>query len=1345
MLGRRVEKIRPIENGEEPGSTIRPFSDFLDVPNLVLLGDPGSGKSFLFDKASQEEKGKIFTARTFMTYGAEGGMDRVLYIDGLDEQRSRTEKYQLIDGIVKKVLEIKPAKLRVSCRAADWLGETDLEIFRRYFEESGGYVVLSLQPLTSGEVEEILVPHGICDVVNFIKTAEAKGVEEWLRNPQTLIMLAKSVQAGNWPETKNDLFEKAVKILLTEHNLNKARCSLGQFSPDALVDAAGAACASLLISDTPGISLLENQSDEDFPSYTQVPFDDQSVLSALTRRAFTAVGDEIVNYSHRMVAEFLGAVWLAGKVEGGFPIGRLQSLIGIYGQPAPELRGLHAWLAVKLPMYAETFINSDPYGVLVYGDPAKLAVIHRKALLKALEKLAEKDPWFYSGVWASEPLGGLSSPEMVEEFRNILSSSDQFHLRCLVLDAITHGPQLPKLAEDLLEIFCNEDAPYDERDKASEALIKAVPDGASSAVAAVRGRIVRCGSSARLRASVISQLYQGNFSPTDVLHIFEDVLGDDHACALGEFWCLNEGLPLDALPEVLDLLSTLFRENERLETPERRNESEVELNFSQMLTRILYGEHTVDSSRIWNWLAVLYRQNRHRGGSVAEEKIISWLARNKILVLDWFKEEVEKLDIKDCNWNFWHDFKGTVLWQVDQVKAVEIIFEILPKETSFSSKDEFLYELALTLCFSADPPARKLFEVLYQLGDRRIELIPVRERACQCQYEDWRLRNQARKIEDNSNLQLSKETIRIDFEKNIETIRIGKHDNWLNHLAKIYFAIYSDVDRNVSPESRLENQLGSEYSEIALEGLRASVNRTDLPSIEDVAENYMRDTFHLRWIWVLAGMDECWQQKDSLQAYSDEMLRVSFAIELLSFSFCREENAPKIAREWKKALFESRKDIVIEVFSLVIRIGLEKKREVITGLYEFFRDDDLVEDRGEVALHLLRDFPNARTQHFRVLLIAAMADALYKNELIELVLSVLKQRSKVKNEQRTMWLSVIFLYSFENLRGSWKRYFLRDRSNVWVLCGMVSDAINHRQNPVKLAVAQIEFLIKFVGKYFENVDSPEESSGDQNPWDASNFVRRLVEILSLDISSDAISLLHRLSKDDSLLIYGDQFKHAASNQNRLKVQKDFMRPDWESTINVFAKGEPAYIADLHALAIAHLRDVQKEISNSNVDLYKSFWNEDSHGRIESPKQEESCRDQLIKIIRTRLNVLNVRSEPEGHMAADKRTDIVLFHATDKKLPLELKRDTHTDLWTACENQLDRLYTRDPEASSCGIYVVFWFGEKRKGCLTGPPRRLKHLRGSDSPEKLEEALRSLINPLDRQRLEVVVIDVTKPSS
>ena len=65
-------------------------------------------------------------------------------------------------------------------------------------------------------------------------------------------------------------------------------------------------------------------------------------------------------------------------------------------------------------------------------------------------------------------------------------------------------------------------------------------------------------------------------------------------------------------------------------------------------------------------------------------------------------------------------------------------------------------------------------------------------------------------------------------------------------------------------------------------------------------------------------------------------------------------------------------------------------------------------------------------------------------------------------------------------------------------------------------------------------------------------------------------------------------------------------------------GVPTDIADLHVFVSEYLVDLGPVIAATNTDIYKRFWNEDRYGRIDRPKNEESCRDVLVDLLRPRL-------------------------------------------------------------------------------------------------------------------------------
>ena len=55
------------------------------------------------------------------------------------------------------------------------------------------------------------------------------------------------------------------------------------------------------------------------------------------------------------------------------------------------------------------------------------------------------------------------------------------------------------------------------------------------------------------------------------------------------------------------------------------------------------------------------------------------------------------------------------------------------------------------------------------------------------------------------------------------------------------------------------------------------------------------------------------------------------------------------------------------------------------------------------------------------------------------------------------------------------------------------------------------------------------------------------------------------------------------------------------------------------------------------------------------------------------------------------------------MPVEIKKSSSRELWSAIRNQLIAKYTRDPGAAGYGIYLVFWFG--REHCQTPEPARV----------------------------------------
>ncbi len=608
---RRIEST-PSKAQQDP---LRPFSSYDDAANIVLLGDPGAGKTHTFRECAARTGGRYITARAFLVT-PEAKFDGALFIDGLDEKRAGRSDRDTVDALVEKLFATAPDKVRISCRVADWLGQSDLTSLHPYFERNEEPVVLQLDRLSADEQRVVLEAEGLSrgEADAFLRHATERALGDFLENPQNLIMLLRAVQTGTWPATRKELFGLSTQIMLKEFDRERARSGSGVYSVDELRPAAGAVCAARLISDIAAVSLADHEESRETPSYRSLGMlPPEKVIAALGRRVFVAgPAPESVDYAHRTTAEYLGAAWLADVVRSGMSFGRLQALMGVDGHPASELRGIHAWLAVHLPEYADRLIDTDPYGVLTYGDAASLPRSSCAHLVRALGRLSQTDPWFRSGNWQSPAIGALSRADMVDEFRAVLRSKDSGGgVRSIVVEAAALGAPIPALKDDLVDVVQRTQSPYAERIYALAALLRIQPGGEAAVEAAyhnLRGEV----NDLRLRAEIIHRLYGKPFGPPEVTKLLAGISESSGGENIsGVLWSLPDHMPLADLPAVLDGLE-LNRDEFSAGGPHER---EVGRFIDRLLIRAWRGLANIAPGRALNWLRLRNSYSRaHRGG-----------------------------------------------------------------------------------------------------------------------------------------------------------------------------------------------------------------------------------------------------------------------------------------------------------------------------------------------------------------------------------------------------------------------------------------------------------------------------------------------------------------------------------------------------------------------------------------------------------------------------------------------------------------------------------------------------------------------------------------------------------
>jgi len=1318
------------------------FSECLQVPNVILLGDPGSGKTYTFKAGVAEEKATYLTVREFLIIEETEYDGDTVYLDGLDEFRSRIGDKNAISEVIKLLKRLKRPRLRLSCRVADWLGETDLRLFRQYFRDEP-FAVLSLEPLNEIEVKTILHTKGIEEPDEFIKEAEGRGIDGLLLNPQTLIMLADVVRSGGWPSTKLELYERSVRLLLSEHNPDRLRDDLGYFGFEELIEAAGATCASILISGVAGVSLLPYSSSNDFPSYRTIPFDDlQKLQACLMRRAFTGVGKENVSYIHRTIAEFLAGKWLSEKVRRGLPIRRVQGLIGMEGHPMPELRGLHAWLAVLLPEHTSTLVKYDPYGVLLYADVTSLSASDRQALLDSLEILSAKDPWFRASDWSDGPLGALSGPDMVDSFRRILSNPESsFHLKSLVLDAIRNGPNLPSLLIDLSAILGDSEASYHERVEAMDALMRVVPNGEREVVRVFRSRLSHDPSSARLRADILTRIYVGHFNVEDVISIIRDLQTNMRHRAIGTLRGLDSLIPDGDLPYILDQLTSLLM----CEDPRGFRVTDYDLlNLCiSMVSRVLRSNTFYQLTQLWCWLEAFSKARQHYTTG-SEREIIEWLSRNQAVVLEIFDLACEAYSIQRGAWRFLRSFQEATFHTVGRETLAGHLLETLRGKDRIGPKEHLLYEMCGHLVFTSNPMSYEVFEEFYQFAEDRKMLRRMRDTLCRSRIHKWHVKNNLRRIK-NEREKLDRETrTRANLRTTKEQIASGQHLHNLGFLAEIYLGIFSDKDGPASPLERLQNQVGDEFTPVALEGFSAVLRRNDLPKPKDIGACSAQNQYYRWWYAILAGMQEEWQTYRNYDNLPNTALASALAIAFtIYFPLVGQDGVTHTGtdREWCQFILSEKPDIAENVFEEIAREELKSKTTHGDILSKLSSLEQSKPWPSRTAYRLLTDFPTAPVASLRRMLLTVVREPKYHLDLVEFAKYMIGSPTCAKEEQRALWLVTGFLLAHTTFQNPFVAFAKSHGWIIWPLRDMLNlYSTQDTRDNLQLSIDQLVTAIGLFGAKFQNADYPKGGwSGNTNDWEASDIIKNMINSLSTIPDRHASNALNRLLLNNGLSSYRDHLKHAIIAQSATQREREYYQPSWTEITEALRGGKPGNMADFHALILDHLEVLKAIILHSNTDIYKMFWRCTSTGRVDQPEIEDICRDRLIDLMKPRVPP-GIRIEPEGHMASEKRADIVVLTTPSLKLPLELKRDNHPKLWEACMSQLDELYARDIEATGYGIYVVFWFGNGRTGRIKTPP---KGISMPQSAEELEAALRSLIPENKHYRLETIVIDVSPP--
>lgn len=1088
---------------------------------------------------------------------------------------------------------------------------------------------------------------------------------------------------------------------------------------------------------------------------------------------------------HEHVAEYLAARHLKKAVAGTAVLARVLSLLTAGGGVPSPLRGVAAWLAALCPDARRLLIDLDPVGVVAYGDIGVFDEDERAHVLDRLSAHAgpSADPWNLSYT----ALGGLVTPRTMNDLRSYMNGNSRSEtvqqavallLRGVAAAPLRCGDQVS--SKELLATARDSTWSLPVRHSALAAAIE-LPDNPDDV--AMRMQLLKDINTGKvddpvddLRAYLFRDLYPGQLPPEEAWDYLPIPVNSIIGAQLYQSSPRHCGQLLDSL-------------HARVTQSDYMWDISLEYLAWELLKRAIEADgESVQVERLYKWIELAafnwgagtwsHRQpdNAPFGGTDPVYTVQQWLANRPAVQKELLVEFLIDAERSD----------GRRLHLHAHEQELDLAFQAMEfRQTVFGGGQpddfhEWCFQQALAMSAEFENPARWLVECAVEprrrsmsadewlpTALRRVDDDPVLVDQLRALAEHDRERRR-REMQYRTRRPKRKATLASQVLEHRDALLKGAGpEGLLVELGRTYFGDHvtkAAADLFEGLRGELGRTNFGDFGEYPVDGagrLRAKLASNDdatdvalnalarVPTGEagpDIPEIMKLDGERRCAVWALpflAGLDIMARRGADVPGILGEGLERAVWCYLAT-----PLNDPEVPG-WFADLLESHAEMVATVFVKLHRNRIRSKQDdsALLPLDERYRHV------ARLALpDLLKAFP-AKGYGTQLLLLRQVLVAAILHVPEEVASRVRKRMAvrKMNGAQRITWLgagvavapsefvphAVAFVEEGRPARG---------KHLVDVLHAVRKAYKDRPLFDAATEPAAVASLVSTLGRRHRPFWSGVEGgAGGYTVLDnASTLVEHMIlGCLADNPARDASLELDRLSKDSSLKEWHNTLKEAVEGQQELRYSTEHSIPTVEEVEYVLRDGPPASAADLTALVVDRLERLARDIRDSSTDDWQQYWNEDKGRKNERrppwPKDENWCRNALLSALRRRLP-RGVDAHQEASYAEEARADIRVCFGSHA-IPIEIKKSSHRELWSAMRKQLMAKYTRDPESAGHGVYVVLWFGSGGPEPAKTPPTGSR----PKSPDELARRLKEDLSEAERLRIKIVVVDVSRPAT
>ena len=1361
------------KSGEVPNRLS--IASLRDLPAYVLLGEPGLGKSLCFENEAKTCNGLYYSVADFLHLPeAEKNItaDKTIFIDGLDE----SGEPHAIEKLRQQLSNTGWPSFRISCRAADWFGDNAAKKLTppSITTQRKSIQVFDLCALEIDDIKTILqTEYKEHNPGAFLQRANSFGVLDLARNPQTLRYLVTAMKQGlpsDTSLTKKIVFERACSALAIERNnehvLNK-RTVGREIDTKRIITTSQQTFAFMLVTGRSGISETDNAADESWPGpmdYNQRVADvAEASHSSLFRTTNTP---SHFAPAHRTIAEFLGAQWLAARIDDAQskPLSkrRLHRLLTHDNRVVASLRGLVGWLTALSPDMFETLADADPLAIVEYGDVALLSITQRRHLFtKLIFHAGQPHEWLSRRLKHSEGMRTLLRDFEAHDVLPWLQPSEwteaQRDSAILLLQTRMHNEAaLPTwLAECAAARMRDIVTPIEIRIAALELWLNRAPAAIAEAISFLDSLAAdqTLDRTNQLRAALLQFLCPHKLSAVDAVKYLVQP-----SQRIGEYESWLIALPSLVPTEHLDAFADAWLKANLVATYDDFVVGNVE---DQLVKRLLLELGTkATAPQLLSWLHIGIQNHRDRNLQIADE-IRSWLRVHIDVCKSIWAHVHDECAIAGTQWNqkiYDAERAMSLVLHRNNVDAllddtqpfIHTMGEWLVTEATRLKTDGALQDLVLSILWNANAclpkpqtPGTRATAVEHWLQQNPTVLLHVNEAAAAFESRQHKYRVRHQTSQDRWEAQRDKEFATY---LTVEAATIAGNADWkaLEFLADVWSST-SDFQETkwVNALQRFEAHFGTmdnraaRVFEVTQTALLGVLYRPDLPSAEQLRTVHGNNRRHpaVRPILLAAH----------LLRLRDPQAIVELppaALRTLVFSYLIDDSSEPI---WLESLMHESPHVVANCWLEFTKSAFADKQyraSLIFHLASSTQTTDRESLAKLVAVPTLELLPiplhSEHTVTLQVLLHLAWQ---YDRDSLSHLATQKLQYTSLDEVQATYWRLVQFLSS-PKMNTEEMFTFLKEPERTQIRASLVlallhgthwsSFDLREYQLPPLVVGRLVELCAMSVTLADNIADGVVTPLGDD--WKNRQVIDMLLRMIASVPSVAALAETMRLGALSSLAKLQKNIAWLASEQRRSILEASYQRPTLSEALKILGTDEPISREDLFERVSDVLETLGEELRTNPTTMVKRCWNLNG-SKYDSPKEENECRDWLIDELKHRMRIQGSDAQPEVQFVNNKRADIVVTFR-GWRLPIEIKRSMHPEVWTAWNNQVEQ-YIQERGTGGYAIYLILWFD------VTPRVRSPGQSHAPATASAYATLLQSLIRDSGKANIRAMLLDVSEP--